>query len=215
MNAVIFDLDGLLIDSEKISYDIIVKLLAPQGFDFSIQGYARQYSGKTEGMNVGNLIRAYDLPWTLEEGLEKVSALERELLYKKVDLKPGARELLDYLKERHFKTALATSSTEDRALKILTCLGIRECFDAFAYGYEVEHGKPAPDIFLRACAKIGEKPENCLVLEDSEAGVQAAFAAGIPVICIPDLKRPGEEFIQKTECLLESLADVIPWIEGL
>lgn len=214
MNAVIFDLDGLLIDSEKISYEIILKLLEPFGIDFSLKEYAQQYSGKTEVTNIRHLIEEYQLPLKLEEGLEKTFALEREMLFKHVDLKPGARELLDYLKKGCFKIALASSSTEERALKIREDHGIRDYFDAFSFGHEVENGKPAPDIFLKACEKIGEDPENCLVLEDREAGIQAAYSAGIPVICIPDMKRPGQEFIEKTECLLDSLVDVITWMES-
>ena len=76
------------------------------------------------------------------------------------------------------------------------------------FGYEVERGKPWPDIFLKACEKAQEKPENCLVLEDSETGVQAACAAGIPVICIPDMKRPGEEILQGAVGVMESLEHV-------
>ena len=76
-------------------------------------------------------------------------------------------------------------------------------------------GKPYPDIFKKACEYAKEPPENCLVLEDSEAGIQAAYAAGIDVICIPDMKEPGEEFRRMETAELPSLADVISWLEKL
>ena len=78
----------------------------------------------------------------------------------------------------------------------------------------MERSKPFPDIFLKAAEKAGSKPEECLVLEDSEAGIQAAFAAEIPVICIPDLKKPSEEYAAKTTAIMKSLLDVIPFLKG-
>ena len=81
------------------------------------------------------------------------------------------------------------------------------------FGTEVKRGKPHPDIFLKACEYAKEPPENCLVLEDSEAGVQAAYAAGIDVICIPDMKTPGEKFRKMAAAELSSLNDVIGWLE--
>ena len=92
------------------------------------------------------MIRIYDLPITLEEGLD--------------------------FAEKSYKIILATSSTRDRALGVLDQNGIRAYFDEMVFGTEVKRGKPNPDIFLKACEKAGEIPENCLVLEDSEAGVQ-------------------------------------------
>ena len=88
----------------------------------------------------------------------------------------------------------------------------KQYFDDFVFGPEVERGKPNPDIFLKAAEKLGEAPEKCLVLEDSQAGIQAAYAANIPVICIPDLKKPSEEYRKKTTAVLESLNDVIDFL---
>lgn len=81
------------------------------------------------------------------------------------------------------------------------------------FGEEVKRGKPFPDIYVKACEYAGEPPQNCLVLEDSEAGIQAAYSAGIEVICIPDMKASGEEFCRKTTVQFSSLGDVIPWLD--
>ncbi len=211
--TVIFDLDGLLIDSEVISYRLYQDLLNKYGHSFSVEEYAQDYSGKTGVGNMETLIRRYNLPITMEEGLAFAEAREKEYFEKGVDLKPGGGKLLEYLKENSYKVILATSSTRDRALGVLTRNGIRDFFQDMVFGTEVKRGKPNPDIFLKACEKAGEIPENCLVLEDSEAGIQAAHSAKIDVICIPDMKMPGEEFRNMAAKILDSLEDVIPWLE--
>lgn len=130
-----------------------------------------------------------------------------------VELKPGARELLLYLKQNHYKIAIASSSTEKRAINILKQHNIIDSFDEFVFGNDVEKGKPNPEIILKACDKISEKPEECLVLEDSGAGIQAAFSANIPVICIPDMKVPNQHYLNMTKAILNSLDEVISYLE--
>ena len=211
--AVIFDLDGLLIDSEIISYKMYADLLQKHNLRFTLDTYARQYSGKNEVTNMQNLIFTYHLPITLEQGLSYVSALEKEYFAKGVPLKPGARELLRFLKHSKVKILLASSSTRERALFVLAQNGIESYFDAMVFGPEIEHGKPAPDIFIKAREKSGEASGDCLVLEDSEAGIRAAYAAGIDVICIPDMKRPDGAFLSAAAAVLPSLLDVPAWLE--
>lgn len=150
INAVIFDLDGLLIDSEIISYKIYKEILYPFGYDFTIEEYAQNFSGKTEVKNVTNLIDTYNLPWTIDEGLDTVLKIENKLLEQGVDLKSGAKELLRYLKDKDFKIAIASSSTKDRALNILKQHNLIEYFDEFVFGHEVKNGKPNPDIFYKS-----------------------------------------------------------------
>ncbi len=212
--TVIFDLDGLLIDSEIISYRLYQDLLNEHGHSFTVEEYARNYSGKTGVGNMENLIRIYNLPVTMEEGLDFAEKREKMYFEKGVDLKPGAVKLLQYLKDRSYKIILATSSTRDRALGVLDQHGIRSYFDEMVFGTEVKRGKPNPDIFLKACEKAGEIPEHCLVLEDSEAGVQAGHAAGIDVICVPDMKMPGEEFRKMAAYIPDSLEQVTSWLEN-
>ena len=211
--AVIFDLDGLLIDSEIISYNMYADLLRKYQFRFSLERYARQYSGKNEVTNMQNLVFTYHLPITVEQGVAYVDALEKEYFAKGVPLKPGARELLRFLKRSKVKILLASSSTRERALFVLAQNGIESYFDAMVFGPEIEHGKPAPDIFIKAREKSGEASGDCLVLEDSEAGIRAAYAAGIDVICIPDMKRPDGAFLSAAAAVLPSLLDVPAWLE--
>lgn len=211
--AVIFDLDGLLIDSEIISYKMYAKLLQKYNLRFMLENYVRHYSGKNGVTNMQNLIFTYHLPIALEQGLAYVDALEKDYFAKGVPLKPGARELLNFLKRRKIKILLASSSTRERALFALAQNGIEDAFDAMVFGPEIEHGKPAPDIFIKAREKSGEASADCLVLEDSEAGIRAAYAAGIDVICVPDMKRPDGAFLSAAAAVLPSLLDVPMWLE--
>ena len=141
--AVIFDLDGLLIDSEVISHRLYDELLHRYGKSVTVAEYARDYSGKTGVANMTNVIARYNLPITVEEGLTWEVAREKELLQ---------------------------------------------------------------DVQLKAA------PADCLVLEDSEAGIQAAHAAGIDVLCVPDMKMPAESYQQMTAAMLKSLDEVKGWL---
>ena len=212
VKAVIFDLDGLLVDTETICYRILKEILAQFGFPFALEEYTRDYSGKPETVNAAHLAEAYQLPWTPEETLERILRREEELHAQGVELKPGAKELLAYLRETGRGIAMASSSTRDRALNLLDQHGVTGYFQRFVFAGEVERGKPAPDVFLKACEKLGEAPEDCLVLEDSEAGIQAAHAARVPVICVPDLKTPERRFLDLTAAVCPSLDQVIPYL---
>ena len=212
VKAVIFDLDGLLVDTEIISYRILEEILAGFGYRFTLEEYTRGFSGKPETANSAHLVEAYQLPWTPEEALERILRRGEELHTQGVELKPGAKELLAYLQETGRGIAMASSSTRDRALNLLDQHGVTGYFQRFVFAGEVERGKPAPDVFLKACEKLGEAPEDCLVLEDSEAGIQAAHAARIPVICVPDLKTPERRFLDLTAAVCPSLDQVIPYL---
>jgi HAD superfamily hydrolase (TIGR01509 family) len=210
--AVIFDLDGLLVDTELISYKIYKEILAEIGCEFSLEDYAQKFSGKTVVQNIKHLIETYHLPWSADLGFSKVVEIEGRFVAQGVDLKPGARKLLSFLKKNNYKIAMASSSIEERALNILRQHNLVDSFDEMVFGYEVKNGKPAPDIFLRACEKLSAKPEDCLVLEDSEAGIQAAFSANIPVICVPDMKVPNQPYLEMTSATLSSLDQVITYL---
>lgn len=215
VKAAIFDLDGLLVDTEVVSYRILREILAQFGHPFALEEYTREFCGKPERDNAAHLVEAYGLPWTAAEALERIFRREEELHAQGVALKPGAKELLAYLRETGRGIAMASSSTRDRALNLLNQHRIEDYFQQFVFAGEVERGKPAPDVFLRACEKLGEAPENCLVLEDSEAGIRAACAARIPVICVPDLKTPEKRILERAAAVLRSLDEVIPYLSNL
>ena len=214
MDAVIFDLDGLLADTEIISLKVYQELLKDFGIPFTEETYSREYSGHREEENVQRFLDTYDLPWNFYQTLEKVYELEAQILAKGVNLKKGAKNLLAFLQREGIPIALATSSVESRARMILDSNGILSLFDHLVFAKDVKRSKPYPDIFLKACSDLNVLPENCLVLEDSEAGIEAASRAGIPVICIPDLKIPAQSFLNKTEQVFQDLDAVRDYLES-
>ena len=213
MDAVIFDLDGLLADTEIISLKVYQELLKDFGIPFTEETYSREYSGHREEENVQRFLDTYDLPWNFDQTLEKVYELEARILVKGVNLKKGAKNLLAFLQREGIPIALATSSVESRARMILDSNGILALFDHLVFAKDVKRSKPYPDIFLKACRDLNVLPENCLVLEDSEAGIEAAYRAGIPIICIPDLKIPAQSFLNKTEQVFQDLDAVRDYLE--
>ena len=214
MDAVIFDLDGLLADTEIISLKVYQELLKDFGIPFTEETYSREYSGHREEENVQRFLDTYDLPWNFDQTLEKVYELEARILDKGVNLKKGAKNLLAFLKREGIPIALATSSVESRARMILDSNGILSLFDHLVFAKDVKRSKPYPDIFLKACSDLNVLPENCLVLEDGEAVIEAAYRAGIPVICIPDLKMPAQSFLNKTEQVFQDLDAVRDYLES-
>ena len=214
MDAVIFDLDGLLADTEIISLKVYQELLKDFGIPFTEEIYSREYSGHREEENVQRFLDTYDLPWNFDQTLEKVYELEARILAKGVNLKKGAKNLLAFLQREGIPIALATSSVESRARMILDSNGILSLFDHLVFAKDVKRSKTYPDIFLKACSDLNVLPENCLVLEDSEAGIAAAYRAGIPVICIPDLKMPAQSFLNKTEQVFQDLDAVRDYLES-
>lgn len=213
INTFIFDLDGLLIDSEIISYYIIQEILEKHHHSFTKEEYSKNYSGKTDIANINNMITTYHLPYTVLELKHQIEEIEKHYLEKGIPLKSGVKELLSFLKENHKTIVLATSSYQDRAINILRQHQILDYFDEMTFGHEVTHSKPNPDIFLLACKKVNQEPASCVVLEDSEAGIMAAYQARIPVICVPDIKQPGLEFLEKTLKTCSSLLEVLSYLE--
>ena len=189
-------------------------MLKDFGIPFTEETYSREYSGHREEENVQRFLDNYDLPWNFDQTLEKVYELKARILAKGVNLKKGAKNLLAFLQREGIPIALATSSVESRARMILDSNGILSLFDHLVFAKDVKRSKPYPDIFLKACIDLNVLPENCLVLEDSEAGIEAAYRAGIPVICIPDLKMPAQSFLNKTEQVFQDLDAVRDYLES-
>ncbi len=209
INTILFDLDGLLIDSESMFYHLYLDLLKQYDQEFTLEEYAQNYSGKTAVTNMTNLIQSYHLPINLEEGLSFIDQREKYYLDQGIPLKTGTKELLKYLKENNYKIILATSSKPLRAKTILKQNHVEDYFDDYVFGSELKHSKPFPDVFNIASQKANSKKEECLVLEDSEAGIEASYRANIKVICIPDIKQPAKEYQEKTYQMMDSLLDVI------
>ena len=214
INTVIFDLDGLLIDSEVSFMEIYNSLLEKYNCFLSVDDYLQEFCGKKIEDNVGKIVKKYNLPISDKEVFDYVIKMEEERVKKGHPLKKGAKQLLDYLKNNNYKIVLATSSIKQRAITLLKNNGIFNYFDAMAFGSEIKNGKPFPDIFLKAAELANADTKNALVLEDSNLGIQAANNANIKVICIPDLIKPDQYHYDLCEKVLDSLEDVIEYLDA-
>ena len=214
IKAVIFDLDGLLIDTEIVAYDIYQDILREYGKSFSIDFYAEHYSGKTELHNFTDIIKRFDIPLTYEEGLQIIQKKEIEYMENGVELKPGAKQLIDYLVKNNIKIGLATSSVRKKINTVLNEHNIAQYFDEIVSAEETVKSKPDPEIYLNCLKKLDVSADECLVLEDSEAGVESAYNAHIPVINIPDMVKIDENHRNMTVGILKILTDVIDYIEN-
>ena len=212
--AVIFDMDGLMIDSERVTYNEYVKKLAQLGHhDFTEELY-RNCLGKNKQGICQVFIDHYGQDFPMDEVWDDVHVWIDESLRQYVPKKKGLVELLEYLKANNYKTIVATSSGRARVDEILKNADLTKYFDDTICGDEVTHGKPHPEIFLTACQKLHVKPEEALVLEDSEAGILAAYDGHIDVICVPDMKYPEPQFVEKVTKIVDSLDEVIDYLKA-
>ncbi|WP_028043243.1 HAD family hydrolase [Candidatus Stoquefichus massiliensis] len=215
LKVIIFDMDGLMVDTEMISFQCFQDLIRSYGFDFTKEEYMKSYPGRSLQTSLRYIRDHYQLDFDIQEKMQLFKDLEEKYINKDgVQLKKGLLPLLEYVKSHHYQTIIATSSHFDRAIKILGPYHIMPYIDNIVCGPEVQHSKPFPDIFLKACEKLAVHPHEALVLEDSEAGIQAAYDAHIPVICIPDMKYPHDDYIKKATRIYSSLEDVISYLEN-
>lgn len=206
MFSVIFDMDGTLLDTQRICVPAWDYAGERQG----VEGMGR-YIPCVCGMNAQGW-GAYVLERHPQLDMERFNSDARSYVLEHLTIrfKAGARELLEYLWERGVKTAIASGSSHASIEHHLREVGVYERFDAVVGGHDVERGKPAPDIFLLAARKIGADPSECFVFEDSENGVRSAHAAGMRVIGIPDLVPFSDEV---RELMFAELSDMSKAIE--
>jgi HAD superfamily hydrolase (TIGR01509 family) len=205
-SAVIFDMDGLMIDSEPIALEVWRALAAEHGREVSEQLY-REVIGKTPLFGVQHLRSALELPMTDEELMKEYWSRRTQLMCEKIKPAEGLVELLELLQEQGVLKAVASNSPCEYILSVLKALGLQECF-AFVHSSEdVKEGKPAPDIYLSALESLQVEAESCVVLEDSPAGVAAAKAAGLTCYAVPNNDLPGADY-SLADRFFDSLIDV-------
>ena len=184
-DAVIFDLDGVLADSEPWWNQIDAKLLAEYGVSYRGE-YHRNVLGVSYRLAVEFYKNAFHISASVEELMRRRGEIATDFFANRVDLFPSAKTTLEQLREMKLHLAVATSSVSASARPLLDRTGIRSLFSVVITGDEVQQGKPHPDIYLRAAEKLGISPEACLVIEDSLAGIAAGKAANMRVAAIPD-----------------------------
>ena len=191
LKGAIFDQDGILFDTEAI-YQVCWRKVAREMGSEVLEGFTEKISGSTKEGTI-KAIRDYVPGVDPYEYKERAVAMAHAMQDENLPLKPGVKEMLEFFKKRHMPMAVASSSRSVRVRKNLEKAGFIDYFDEIITGNDVENGKPAPDIFLLAAKRLGLKPEECYVFEDSYNGVRAGKRAGCYTIMIPDLIAPDSE----------------------
>lgn len=201
----IFDMDGVLFDTEKVYQQTWHEIAAELKVTLA-NGFLRDISGSS-GARMNQVIETYfQVPDGAGIARECMSRV-REKLSVHVPMKEGVREILEFFRQEGMPVAVASSSLSQQIETNLKNAGIDGFFSEIVSGTEVEQGKPAPDIFLRAAERIGCKPEQCFVFEDSENGVKAGYAAGCATIMVPDLIAPSPQIQQYCTRIFRSLVE--------
>lgn len=209
IEGVVFDMDGLLLDTEQIVKRTWTDVGTAMGYpDMGEQIY--HTLGFNRPRRKAYFESVYGPDWPDEEIVRRTVIRFNEIVESEgIPVKKGARELLAFLKEKGIKIGLATSTSEEHAKQELDEAGIWDYFDGRIFGSMVTKSKPDPEIYLKACAAIGVEPAHALALEDAPSGVEAAYRAGLRVIMIPDMVQPNDEVRKMTWDVQESLLDII------
>ncbi|MDR3565226.1 MAG: HAD family phosphatase [Negativicutes bacterium] len=215
LELIIFDMDGLMFDTERMAFTCWRQAAFRYGYEVDENVYI-----KVIGANAVREKEIYLNLFGEQFPFEKIrndgSKISETILHSSgVPIKNGLHELLAYIEKINLKKAVATSTSRDKALRLLRMAGLLPCFDYVLCGDDIAESKPHPEIFLNVAAKLGCSPDQCLVLEDSEAGILAAHRAGMRSIMIPDMKKPEEEVKALLLQQMNSLDEVKTFLEEI
>ena len=206
--AFVFDMDGLIFDSERIvqrSWNISGQRLG--------LGNVGEHIYYTLGLNRASRKKYYEENIKEDFPFDEFSKLTRKTFFEIVEseglpMKKGVKEILAYGKEHGIKLALATSSSRDYAMKCLKDVAIDTYFDGIVCGDMVSHSKPDPEIYLKACELVGVDPKDAVAFEDAPAGIESAYRAGMKVVMVPDLVQPTDKVSSMLWKKWDTLEDV-------
>lgn len=204
--AVVFDMDGLLVDSERLARSVLQAAAADCGFRLSDEVYLTLIGCGPEDADT-RLAEHFGAAFHVPTFRSRRTERKREVIETApVPLKPGARELLAFVAELGMPIGLATGSTREDVRELLGDLA--EAFSAIATRDDVVRRKPSPDLYLAAAASLGVAPAECLAVEDSFSGVRAAAAAGMTVLMVPDLAEPTPDVVRLAAGVYGSLVEL-------
>lgn len=184
-DGIIFDLDGTLIDSMWLWKEIDIEYLTSKGIDIPAD-LQKEIEGKSFKETAIYFKKRFNFPESVEEIMELWNTKCFEMYTTKVTLKPGAKNLLEYIKNNNIKMAIATSNSSNLANAVLKAMGIDKYFDAIVTGCDVKCGKPDPEVYLKAAQKLGVEPSKCFVFEDIPNGILAGKNAGMTTCAVED-----------------------------
>lgn len=215
IKAVLFDMDGLMVDTESLSTEAFINSAKAQGYNMT-----KEETLKVLGFTKANIYQFWIdyFQGTNVDGKKLVDdhyEYIKNVLYTVGPEKmPYVEELLKYLRENNYKIAVASSSDTADIKNNLEKTKLEKYIDEIASGAEVENGKPAPDVFLLAAKRLGVDPKDCLILEDSKAGIKAGKASGAMVFMVPDMFTVDKECEDTADRILTNLGEVIGILEG-
>jgi HAD superfamily hydrolase (TIGR01509 family) len=206
--AVIFDLDGVLADSEPWWNEIDAKLLAEHGVTYRGERH-RNVLGVSYRLAVEFYKKAFGLSASVEELMRRRGEIATDFFANRINVFPSTKPVLQELRQMNLHLAVATSSVSASARPFLARHGLTDFFEVIVTGEEVEHGKPHPEIYLLAAEKLGIAADACLVIEDALSGIAAAKAAKMRVAAIPDTRFVDpRDYEKKADYVLSSLKEV-------
>ena len=214
IKAVLFDMDGLMVDTESLATEAFIHSAKKQGYGMTREETLLVLGFTTKSIYEfwENYFKNSDVSWKQLVD-DHYKYIENVLFTTGPKKMPYIEELLKYLKENNYKIAVASSSNMNHIINNMEKTGLKKYIDGFASGAEVKNGKPAPDVFLLAAERLGVEPKKCLVLEDSKAGVIAGSSAGAKVIMVPDMFKPDDECKEKAYKIVNNLGEVINMLE--
>lgn len=209
IRGVLFDMDGLVLDSERLYTRFWMEAAQSLGYPMTReQALGMRSLGKKLGQ--AHLAACFGPGIDYDQvRARRIQLMDAYIQKHGIAPKPGIFELLAYLEENGIATAITSSSPMENILRHLQSNGLCHRFDKLCSGHDVPNGKPAPDIYLHGAAALNLAPEECLALEDSPAGILSAYRAGCLPVMIPDQDQPGEETRAMLYAKADSLADVI------
>lgn len=203
-DAVIFDMDGVIFDSEKLVVECWMRVAEKYGIE-DVENTCRRCMGLTREATREIFKERYGHAFPYDDYKQET----RELFFaQKLPVKKGVVELFDALKEAGKKIALASSTRSEAVIMELKDAGLFEYFDVIMCGDMVTKSKPDPEIWLKACERLGVLPENSYGIEDSHNGVRSVYAAGMHAIMVPDMLEATDEMRRLCEAVLGSLIEV-------
>ena len=215
IKAILFDMDGLMVDTESLSTEAFINSAKAQGYNMT-----KEETLKVLGFTKANIYQFWIdyFQGTNVDGKKLVDDhyeyIENVLYTVGPEKMPYVEELLKYLRENNYKIAVASSSDTADIKNNLEKTKLEKYIDEIASGAEVENGKPAPDVFLLAAKRLGVDPKDCLILEDSKAGIKAGKASGAMVFMVPDMFTVDKECEDTADRILTNLGEVIEILEG-